>query len=75
MRNIAGKTPRGEDFFPRNKLINLIYRRLDVDSHGRCTIALLYFSDDENYHKRPPELSESVTEIIEQIKGMAADYA
>jgi len=29
MKNIVGQTPRGDDFFPRNKIVNLIYRRLD----------------------------------------------
>ena len=29
MRNVVGQTPRGTDFFPRNAIINKIYRRLD----------------------------------------------
>jgi len=29
MKNIVGQTPRGDDFFPRDKIVNLIYRRLD----------------------------------------------
>ncbi len=29
MRNIVGQMPRGEYFFPRDKIINLIYRRLN----------------------------------------------
>jgi len=29
MRNIVGQVPRGGDFFPRDKVINRIYRRLD----------------------------------------------
>ncbi|MDM8522399.1 ATP-binding protein [Desulfococcaceae bacterium HSG8] len=33
MRNIVGQTPRGKDFFPRDKLVNLIYRRLDSGSN------------------------------------------
>ena len=33
MRNIVGQTPRGRDFFPRDKVINKIYRRLDSGSH------------------------------------------
>jgi uncharacterized protein len=33
MKNIVGQTPRGNDFFPRNRIINLIYRRLDAGSH------------------------------------------
>ena len=36
--------------------------------------ALLYFSDDPNYHKLPPELSEPVEDIIKQVKQMAVDY-
>jgi len=37
--------------------------------------ALLYFTGDKNYHKIPPEISEPVQEIIEQIKQMEKDYA
>ena len=33
MRNIVGKTPRGKDFYPRDRVINKIYRRLDAGSH------------------------------------------
>jgi len=33
MRNIVGQTPRGDDFFPRDKIVNKIYRRLDSGSH------------------------------------------
>ncbi|MEM9985242.1 MAG: ATP-binding protein, partial [Bacteroidota bacterium] len=33
MKNIVGQTPRGEDFFPRDQLINLIYRRLEGGSN------------------------------------------
>lgn len=33
MKNIVGQTPRGNDFFPRTRIINLIYRRLDAGSH------------------------------------------
>ena len=33
MRNIVGQTPRGDDFFPRDKVIDKIYRRLDSGSH------------------------------------------
>ncbi len=33
MRNIVGQTPRGEDFYPRNAIINRIYRRLSDGSH------------------------------------------
>jgi hypothetical protein len=29
MRNVVGQTPRGNDFFPRNAIINKIYRRLE----------------------------------------------
>ncbi|MCP4348723.1 MAG: sel1 repeat family protein [Desulfobacterales bacterium] len=37
--------------------------------------ALLHFTDDKNYHKIPPELTEPVNEIIEKVKQMATDYA
>ncbi len=33
MRNIVGQTPRGDDFFPRNKVIDKVYRRLDSGSN------------------------------------------
>ncbi len=33
MKNVVGQTPRGEDFFPRENIINKIYRRLDAGSH------------------------------------------
>jgi ABC-type lipoprotein export system ATPase subunit len=33
MRNIVGQTPRGKDFFPRDKIVNLIYRRLNSGAH------------------------------------------
>ncbi len=33
MRNIVGQTPRGDDFFPRKKVIDKIYRRLDSGSN------------------------------------------
>lgn len=33
MRNIVGQTPRGEDFFPREGIINRIYRRLESGAH------------------------------------------
>ncbi len=33
MRNIVGQTPRGNDFYPRDMVINKIYRRLDAGSH------------------------------------------
>jgi AAA+ ATPase superfamily predicted ATPase len=29
MKNIVGQVPRGDDFFPRGKIVNLIYRRLN----------------------------------------------
>lgn len=31
MKNIVGAVPRGNNFFPREELINKIYRRLDAD--------------------------------------------
>lgn len=33
MKNIVGQTPRGEDFFPRNAIVNRIHRRLETNSH------------------------------------------
>ncbi len=33
MRNIVGQTPRGSDFFPRDQIIQKIYRRLDAGNH------------------------------------------
>ncbi len=33
MKNIVGQTPRGKDFFPREQIIEKLYRRLDSGSH------------------------------------------
>ncbi|MCB0594762.1 MAG: ATP-binding protein [Lewinellaceae bacterium] len=33
MKNIVGQTPRGQDFFPRDGIINRVYRRLDGGAH------------------------------------------
>lgn len=33
MKNIVGQTPRGDNFFKRNQIINKIYRRLDAGNH------------------------------------------
>jgi hypothetical protein len=33
MRNIVGQAPRGEHFYPRDRVINTLYRRLDAQSH------------------------------------------
>jgi len=33
MKNIVGHVPRGEDFYPRDKVVRQIYRRLDNGSH------------------------------------------
>ncbi|MBK6901424.1 MAG: ATP-binding protein [Saprospirales bacterium] len=33
MKNIVGQTPRGKDFYPRDAVINRIYRRLDSGNH------------------------------------------
>ena len=33
MKNVVGQTPRGKDFFPRDKIIKKIYRRLESGSH------------------------------------------
>ncbi|MDY0093589.1 MAG: hypothetical protein RBT80_12895 [Candidatus Vecturithrix sp.] len=35
---------------------------------------LLYFIEDPNYQKLPPELADPVHEMIEQVKQLAADY-
>ncbi len=33
MKNVVGQTPRGADFYPRDMVINKIYRRLDAGNH------------------------------------------
>ncbi len=33
MKNVVGQTPRGKNFFPRPKLLNLLYRRLGSGSN------------------------------------------
>ncbi len=33
MKNVVGQTPRGADFYPRDAVINKIYRRLDAGNH------------------------------------------
>lgn len=33
MKNVVGQTPRGQDFFPRNAIVDRIYRRLEGGSH------------------------------------------
>lgn len=33
MRNLVGQTPRGADFFPRDKVVAKIYRRLDAGAN------------------------------------------
>lgn len=33
MKNIVGQIPRGEDFFPREEIVNKIYRRLDAGAN------------------------------------------
>jgi hypothetical protein len=37
--------------------------------------ALLFFLEDKDYHKLPPELSEPVNAIIERVNQMTVDYA
>ncbi len=37
--------------------------------------AFLYFTNNPNYHKLPPELFKPINEIIEQVKQLAVDYA
>ncbi|MDM8522396.1 tetratricopeptide repeat protein [Desulfococcaceae bacterium HSG8] len=37
--------------------------------------AFLHLTDDKNFHKLPPELSEPVDEIIEEVRQMEVDYA
>ena len=34
----------------------------------------LYATNDPNFHKLPPELSELVHDIIKQVNQLAADY-
>ena len=36
--------------------------------------AFLYFTGNPGYHKLPPELSEPVEDIIQQVKQLAVDY-
>jgi len=33
MRNIVGQTPRGDDFFPRDNIVQRIYNRLNAGAH------------------------------------------
>lgn len=33
MKNVVGQTPRGKDFYPRDSIINRIYRRLESGNH------------------------------------------
>ena len=33
MKNVVGQVPRGRDFYPRDAIINRIYRRLEGDNH------------------------------------------
>lgn len=33
MKNTVGQVPRGDNFFPREELINKIYKRLEADTH------------------------------------------
>ena len=60
MKNMVGQTPRGENFFIREKLIRLLYRRLDAGANlyvaaprrmGKTAI-LRYLEDnsDDNYN-------------------------
>ncbi|MGE0086935.1 MAG: hypothetical protein AB7S75_21230 [Desulfococcaceae bacterium] len=37
--------------------------------------ALLHFTNNQDFHKMPPELAEPVKDIIEKVKQMAVDYA
>jgi len=70
MRNIVGQTPRGKDFFPRDKIIKRIYRRLDSGSNifiaaprrvGKTAI-MRYLEDNprENY-----EFKYIITESVD----------
>ncbi len=74
MRNIVGQTPRGEDFFPRNKVVRQIYRRLDSGSNvfmaaprrvGKTAI-MRYLEDNprENY-----EFIYIITESVDNTAG------
>jgi uncharacterized protein len=33
MKNVVGQTPRNDDFFPRDRIIETIYRRLEAGNH------------------------------------------
>ncbi|MDM8544061.1 hypothetical protein QUF90_23540 [Desulfococcaceae bacterium HSG9] len=37
--------------------------------------AFLKITGDENFHKKPPELSETVNEIVAKIRQIEIDYA
>lgn len=60
MKNVVGSTVRGENFYPRHKLVNEIYRKLDASTHlflaaprrvGKTSI-MRYLEDQPrpNYH-------------------------
>ncbi|MDM8565238.1 ATP-binding protein [Candidatus Halobeggiatoa sp. HSG11] len=80
MKNIVGQTPRGEDFFPRDKIINLIYRRLNSGVNvymaaprrvGKTAI-MRYLEDNpkENYEFRYI-ITESIDNPINYFKRLS----
>ncbi|MCK5718440.1 MAG: ATP-binding protein [Thiomargarita sp.] len=80
MKNIVGQTPRGEDFFPRNKIINKIYRRLGTGSNvymaaprrvGKTAI-MRYLEDKprDNYEFRYL-ITESIDNPIDYFKRLS----
>jgi TPR repeat protein/nucleoside-triphosphatase THEP1 len=58
--------------------LNRYFRTPDLDLPERFKplyYAFLYFTDDPNYYKLPPEFSEPVRDIIRQVEQLAVDYA
>jgi hypothetical protein len=70
-----GTNPKRRRFLPKRQAHQSHLQKVRCGFTSPLYYALLYLSGDENYHRCPPELSEPVAEIIEQIKGMAVDYA
>lgn len=76
MRNIVGQVPRGKDFFPRNDVVDLLYRRLDAGSNvfvaaprrvGK-TAVMRHLED------RPRENYEFIYMITESVADAGAFY-
>ena len=62
----------------QSKQVIAYFQAPQLDLKRRFTpllYALLYFINDPNYKKLPPELAEPVHDIIRQVKQLAADYA